>query len=489
MKPHYACLAAALLLVLPGALDAGGQVVVQVAQPLDTLHPLLNPQHPAMPLVFTGLLSVDAQERLVPELAAAVPTADAGMVVTAGADRLVTYRLRSGLRWHDGHPVTAVDAAFTAQIERRLQTNPPSPIVDAKALDKERVQIRLKGSASLASILRFLVPRHPFRNVDDALDPHHPFWKHPAGTGPFAVVEWLPGKRLRVDAYADYYRGRPALDQIVVQFGRPLLPSALRDVQVWTDIPFSWWPKLNPPQTAKPSWRLAITPQPIWEGIRFNLQGPLVERPLRQALMRALDRPRLAKAVFGESAILAAGVRPKGVPVAFAPTEARKLWGREAAALHLIHPEGGVHAATAAELIRQWAEIGVTVRAEALSPETYRDAIATGQFDISLADRVTDRDDGVSAYHSQYRSPVGQNESALADGKLDQLLMAEAQGGTDPVRAARKAAVDARLTELAPGASLYYYPTWHAYRTGIVLDTANPWGPLWRAYTWRKAGT
>jgi ABC-type oligopeptide transport system substrate-binding subunit len=292
---------------------------------------------------------------------------------------------------------------------------------------------------------------------------------------------------LRVDAHADYYRGRAALDQILVRFGRPLLPSAVGDVQVWTDIPMSWWPKLNPPQTAQPAWRLSVTRQPVWEGIRFNLQGPLMDQPLRQALVRGIDRGRLAKAVFGESAILAAGVRPKGVPVAYAPTEARKLWGREAAALTLIHPPEGVHVATAAELVRQWQEIGVTVRAEALSRQQYQDRLALGDFDISLSERLTDRDDGMSAYHSKYRTPVGANESALADAKLDQLLTAEAQGGTDAVRQARQVAVDARLTELAPGAALYYYPTWHAYRRDIVLDTSNPWGPLWRAYTWRKA--
>jgi peptide/nickel transport system substrate-binding protein len=487
MKPRHAFLAAALLLVLPGSLNAGGQVVVQVAQPLETLHPLLQPQHPAMPLVFTGMLSVDTQEKLIPELASVVPTPEAGMLVTSGADRLVTYRLRSSLRWHDGRPVTAADAVFTAQLERRLATNPPSPIVEAKALDRERVQVRLRGNTSLASVLKFLVPRHPFRSVDEALDPQHPFWRHPAGSGPFAVVEWLPGKRLRVDANPQYYRGRPTLDQIVVQFGRPMLPSAVRNVQVWTDIPFSWWPKLNPPAATDPAWRLAVTRLPVWEGLRFNLQGPLNERPLRQALMRAIDRERLAKAVFGENAILAKGVRPAGVPVVYAPTEARKLWGREAAALTLIHPAGGVHAATAAELVQQWGGIGVTVRAESVPVRDYQDRLAAGSFDISLSERLTDRDDGVTAYHSKYRSPVGNNESALADGKLDQLLLAESQGGTEAVQQARKAAVDSRLTELAPGAALYYYPTWHAYKKDIVLDTSNPWGPLWRAYTWRKA--
>jgi ABC-type transport system substrate-binding protein len=485
MTPRTIALATTLLLVLPGALAAGGQVVVQVAEPLDDLHPLLQPQHPAMPLVFTGMLAVDGQERFIPELAAAVPSAASGTLVASGSDSLVTYQLRSGLRWHDGEPVTADDAVFTAQIERHLATSPPSPIVDARALGRDRVQLRLKGNAGLASVLRFLVPRHPFRSVEDALDPRHPFWRHPAGTGPFAVTEWVPGKRLRVDAYDDYYRGRAGLDQIVVQFGRPLVPAMGRDVQVWTDIPFTWWPKLNPPQTAKPSWRLAVTRQPVWEGIRFNLQGPLVERALRHALIRSIDRPRLAKAVFGEAAILAAGVRPTGVPVAYAPTEARRLWGREAAAL--THPPGGVHVATAAGLVEQWAEIGVRVKTEALGADDYQTRIAAGEFDISLSDRQTDRDDGVMAYHSKYRSPVGTNESALADARLDQLLLAEAQGGGDSVQLARKAAVDARLTDLAPGTALYYYPTWHAYRDGIVLDTGNPWGPLWRAYTWRKA--
>jgi hypothetical protein len=88
----------------------------------------------------------------------------------------------------------------------------------------------------------------------------------------------------------------------------------------------------------------------------------LVERALRHALMRSIDRPRLAKAVFGEAAILATGVRPMGLPVAYAPAEARRLWGREAAALTLIHPPAGVHAATAAGLVEQWAEIGVRVK-------------------------------------------------------------------------------------------------------------------------------
>ncbi|MBC7542100.1 MAG: hypothetical protein H7338_05155 [Candidatus Sericytochromatia bacterium] len=486
MKPLHAFATLALLALVPGAADAGGQVIVQVAQPLDHLHPILHPDHPAMPLVFTGLFNLDAQDKIVPELSATVPSADAGTMSMSGGNQVLTFRLRSALKWHDGRPITAHDAVFTWQVLKAQAGGTQLPIREAKALDNDRLQLRVVPGTPMASLLQFIIPRHPFRSPAEALDPKHPFWQQPAGSGPFRVIEWIPGKHLRVDAFKDYYRGRPALDQIMVQFGRPLLPSMAKNVQVWTDIPLSWWPKLNPPAQPNARWRLAVTPQSLWEGLRFNLRGPLRDGALRQALLRGIDRKKLATDVFGDAAILAEGVRPHGVPVAFAPSEAKRLWGREAVALRLIYPSGGVHAATAEGLVRQWQAMDVTVQADALSRDTYQATVMNGAFDIALSDRVMGRDDGLSAYHSQHTLPLGTNESGLVDAKLDQLLQAEVMAGGDSTKASRKAAVDARLTELAPGAALFFYPTWHAYRQDLVLDATSPWGPTWRVYTWRR---
>lgn len=476
-------LAIAATVLLSAAVQAGGQAVIQVAEPLTTLDPLLAPDHPAMPLLYSGLLSVDQAGRARPELASAVPSVESGTIRTVGGQIQVTYRLRSPLSWHDGRRVQAADAVFTWQALKAANSPSVRTIVNAEALDAERLRLTLSEKpANLATLLRFIVPRHPFRTPAEALEPNHPYWQHPAGTGPFQLAEWVPGTRLRVNAYRDYYRGRARLDQVVVQFGRPLLPSTNGHVQFWADIPLTWWPRL----AAQPTpWQLAVTPKPSWQGLRFNFRGPLAERPLRHALLRAIDRSQLVEQVFAGKAEMIAGIRPGAPAIPYSLSEAKRLWAKEAAVLKLVHPIGGLEQATADALVKQWRSAGIPVTTQALTATAYASAMAQGDFDIALSERQPGKDDGMSAFASHARPPVGHNESAMSDPRLDQLLASEAGALSEGAIKQQQAAVNARLSELAPGAALFYLPTWHAHRGDLVVEAAHPWGPLWEAHRWQ----
>src|SRR5690242_11982223 len=65
--------------------------------------------------VIEGLVTTDERMNVVPVLAAEVPTiANGGVVMRGDGGMDVTWKLRPGVKWHDGQPHTSADVKFTA---------------------------------------------------------------------------------------------------------------------------------------------------------------------------------------------------------------------------------------------------------------------------------------------------------------------------------------------------------------------------------------
>jgi peptide/nickel transport system substrate-binding protein len=88
---------------------AGGSFIEGVVGAPNTLNPLFSDAYPVdrelVDLIFDGLTTYDASGRLIPVLAENWSVAEDG--------RSVRFKLREGVTWHDGQPVTANDVAFT----------------------------------------------------------------------------------------------------------------------------------------------------------------------------------------------------------------------------------------------------------------------------------------------------------------------------------------------------------------------------------------
>ena len=132
----------------------------------------------------------------------------------------LTFRLREGVRWHDGKPFTAKDVVctwdlLTGKSSEKLRINPRKAWyqnVEAVTTNGDFVvtfQLKRPQPALLALLASGLAPVYPCHV------PPRDMRAHPIGTGPFKFVVFKPNETIRVSRNPDYWKkDRPYLDAI-----------------------------------------------------------------------------------------------------------------------------------------------------------------------------------------------------------------------------------------------------------------------------------
>lgn len=158
-------------------------------------------------LVYNGLTKYDRDLRLVGDLAERWEVSADGLVIT--------FTLRPGVRWQDGHPFTAEDVAFTY----RTFIDPAVPTPYASAFEQiERVEVTDPLTVRV-------IYREPFapalENWGFGVMPQHllatesftntRYARSPVGTGPYRFVRWKTAQVIELRANENYFEGRPAI--------------------------------------------------------------------------------------------------------------------------------------------------------------------------------------------------------------------------------------------------------------------------------------
>ncbi|MBN9659193.1 MAG: hypothetical protein J0H49_13490 [Acidobacteria bacterium] len=134
-----------------------------------------------------------------------------------------TIRLRSGVRWHDGVPVTAHDIKFNLELRSHpdLMWFPPNSF-NVKVIDELTYTITyLRDGLSGSALDDWTVyyPKHRIEKLSRDEYYSWDFWKHPIGNGPYRHVRTVPKTMLQLEANPDYYRGEPNIRNVVLKFG------------------------------------------------------------------------------------------------------------------------------------------------------------------------------------------------------------------------------------------------------------------------------
>jgi peptide/nickel transport system substrate-binding protein len=121
---------------------------------------------------------------------------------TASGNTRWQFQLRRGVHFHDGTAFTAEIAATSLR-----SVNPAWKI----ATDGGYLLSIECDSPDFDLLAKLALPKNAIvrRNTD-----------RPVGTGPFQIVDWQPGKKLTLAAEEDYWRGRPFLDGVEIEFGK-----------------------------------------------------------------------------------------------------------------------------------------------------------------------------------------------------------------------------------------------------------------------------
>ena len=253
---------------------------------------------------FNGLLKFDANMQIVADLAENFHVIDS---------TTLEFKLRRGVKFHDGSELTSDDVKFS--LERLADEATASPnrakvaaIADIRILDSNTFQIITRQP--FAPLLTYLTNTRtgtqivPYKTVKATGD--EAFGRKPVGTGAYVVKQWKSNESVELAAFPDYFLPRSDRIERVLM---PLIPeessgtTALLGGQIdlTSTAPFADVPGLR----QKPGLRVYTTTGLNTRYIALNnRKAPFDDVHFRRALSMAVDRNVLVQAVvFGEGTV------------------------------------------------------------------------------------------------------------------------------------------------------------------------------------------
>src|SRR3990170_5776597 len=370
-----------------------------------------------------------------------------------------TFKIRKGIKFHDGSVLTAKDVKATYD----KIIFPPKEVVSAReasyemvksveAPDDQTLVFRLKWAA--ASLLANLAsPWNPIYKADIlAKDPHW-YEKNIMGTGPFTFVEHVKGSHVVGKKFAGYWdKGKPYLDGFRAIFMRDSAAQVAAVRGERAHIQFrSFTPKDRDNLKAALGDKITVQESP-WDCILMvainHKKKPFDDPRVRRALSLALDRYEGSKALSQIAIVKSvAGVQVPGTPFATPPEELSKLAGyghdidkSRAEARRLLKeagvPEGfsftfsnrGIpmpYEPLGVWMIDQWRKVGLNVTQRVIESAAYYATLRKGEHEAAMdfqCGYIVEPDLDMYKFLSSSRNPAnyGYYEDPALDALYDQ---------------------------------------------------------------------
>ncbi len=280
-------------------------------------------------LFYESLARYDADANLVPVLAAEIPSRDNGGIAADG--RSTTWKLKKGVKWHDGRPFTADDVIFnwiyaTDPATAAVTLANYEGIKAVTKIDAETVRFEFNKPtpiwARTATVQ--LVPKHLFEAFGGAKSRDAPANLKPVGTGPYRFVEFRPGDLVRGEINPGYHApNRPHFDSVELKGGGDAT-SAARAVLQTGEYDYGWNLQVEDEvlkrMEAAGKGRAVAYASGNVEIVQLNMADPaseaegerpnpksrhpiLGDRAVREALALLFDRKSVQEFVYGRAGV------------------------------------------------------------------------------------------------------------------------------------------------------------------------------------------
>ncbi len=246
--------------------------------------------------VFNNVVTFDPQIRQN-SLASVVPDLATGWTWDpTGKD--VTFKFRSGVKWHDGKPFTAKDVKCTwdmllGKSAERFRINPRKSWyrnldqVTTKGDDEATFHLKRPQPAFLVLLASGFSPVYPCHV------PPQQMRQHPIGTGPFKFVEFKPNQGIKITRNPDYWKpGRPYLDGIEWTIIKNVSTAVLAFTAGKFDLTLGLTlPLVKDVKSQVPNAGCDLSPGNVSRNLLVNREAPPFDKAeLRQAMALSLDR-------------------------------------------------------------------------------------------------------------------------------------------------------------------------------------------------------
>ncbi len=298
---------------LAWAAPAGKVIIAQGVDPstLDIMNQQETPASVVGSHIFEGLVTRDANLKVIPALAAELPKLVGPTVWEV--------KLRKGVKFHNGEEFNAESAKFSLERVKTPALRASSnfrPIDRVEIVDPYTVRVHTtKPWPTFITIMTFdqpaMYPPKAYAGKDSAF-----ISKNPIGTGPYKFVRWSKDEEIVLEANDQYWRGAPKIKTVIF---KPIPDDAVRvaalqngEVDVAVNIP----PHLANIIANHPKVFLSTAPsirtiQLMYVTHEYDAQhklvgpykGVTVDKRVRQAIAYALDADEIIKNVLDGRAI------------------------------------------------------------------------------------------------------------------------------------------------------------------------------------------
>ncbi|CAH1675886.1 Peptide ABC transporter substrate-binding protein [Hyphomicrobiales bacterium] len=196
---------------------------------------------------YEPLAGWDKEGNLIPQLAAEVPTKANGGLSEDGTT--VTWKLKPGVKWHDGKPLTADDVVFTweyaADPATAAYTSGAYTNIKVEKVDDLTVKVIFAKPTPFwadpfVGVAGMIIPKHHFGEYKGTKSREAPANLKPVGTGPYKFADFKPGDILTGTINTEYHvKNQPHFDTFEIKGGGDAV-SAARAVLQTGEYDYAW---------------------------------------------------------------------------------------------------------------------------------------------------------------------------------------------------------------------------------------------------------
>lgn len=457
---------------------AGGSLVMTINPEPNAMLSAFNTASPVAVIsgkMTEGLISYDFDLKPQPELATSWEVAPDGLSMT--------FKLRDGVKWHDGKPFSSADVAYSI-MEILKQHHPRGRGTFAKVTAVETpdpltaiVKLSQPTPALLYALAGWespMVPKHVYEGTDILKNPAN---NAPIGTGPFKFVEWQRGSHIVLEKNPDYWdAGKPMLDKLVVRIYSD--PSArvaafeAGELNLGGDgpIPLNEVKRFQDNPAFKVETRGTEMNNSL-DVLETNLRNEHLAKPdVRRAMMHAIDRDAMMRIVWYGLAEPLSGPIPQTLPhfysaevpsYPFDTAKAEELLDGAGYAkgadgtrfkLRLVYPTTGDTYERAGQFLRQQLrKVGIELELQAADvPSFIRKVYGEYDFDLSMFPASVTADPSIGLQRFYHSAAIKQgtpfvNASGYSNPEMDDVL---SKAAVEP-EASKRAELFKRFQQIA----------------------------------------
>lgn len=365
--------------------------------------------------------------------------------------RTFTIHLRQDSKWHDGNPVTAYDWEWTFKTMALPQFEgygnrgylayfagtdaSGTGDIEVKALDDYTLEMKIKEACTpeaffgAYSYYYYVLPQHILGDIPvDELGTCD-FWDNPIGSGPCMFVEQQEGYEVVLEAFDDYYLGRPEFDKLIYR----VMSSTSLSAGILAGEFDTGWATVSPEEAVETLDGQNGIHAELMDNknyTKLNLNNELFPAEVRHAFEIAIDKELIVESVLkGYGSVTCSYIMPSSkyyndIKFERNTEEAKKILdeaGFDYSRTYSLAVASAENEKMAVIIQQNLAEIGVKVEIQSCDNATLLAGARDGSFDMSIGSTTTL---GSPTYYMLNLNPDAITYSRVNDKELYDMLLA-----------------------------------------------------------------